>query len=273
MFSASRWGSRLEKHWAHALFLLLLLLFFWLAFNWTSYFLASPSAREAASAQTPIDVQAAVSTISNQHLFGRPRLAVAPAAPQVAAPPPLNVKLKGVFAATGVQPAYAIVNVAGTGDQPVKLGDELDDGVVLAEVHPGYVVVKQGAITQQLALEERSAEQAPRIAQPNPARSQSNPSRSSTRPKNGAAGPAPKTESAPAVINPAAGLKIENVPQDSIAQKLGLKKGDVVQAVNGQVVTSLDDLTRLYQQFSQVGQVILEGTRDGKPMKLSLGNL
>lgn len=264
-----------EKVWIGGLFVLLILIALWLTSDWFSYFRTATSA-STSTERTQLDLDSAMTAISASHLFGRPRAAAVAAPAPAPEAPPLNVKLKGVFAATGVKPAYAILDVDGSGDQPIKLGDELQDGVVLAEVHPAYVTVKRGDATQQIRLEENVASTSPRVAQP-----RSPAARPSAR-KEGVAGPTarngaapkiestPKIESAPEVVNPAAGLKIESAPQDSIAQKLGLKKGDVVTQINGQVVTSLDDLARLHQQFSQVGQVVLEGTRDGKPMKLSL---
>jgi type II secretion system protein C len=259
-----------EKVWVGALIFLLLLIAIWLGLGWFSYFRVAASHPQEIADRSNVDLQTAINSITASHLFGQPRPPAAPPPPQIAAPPPLNVKLKGVFAATGVEPAYAILNMEGNSDQAVKMGDELQDGIMLTEVHPAHVVVKRGAVVEKIALEEKFAKTAPRTPSPQSLPSTLPLPRPAAQPKNGAAGPVPKAESTPAVVNPAAGLKIESVPSDSIAHKLGLKKGDVVTQINGQVVTSPDDLTRLYQQFSQVGQVILEGTRDGKPMKLSL---
>ncbi|MGH8728373.1 MAG: type II secretion system protein N [Burkholderiales bacterium] len=255
-----------EKYLTPILIVALLLVFFWLAFRWFSYFSAAQSAA-AIPAPVRVDLATAAETIRANHLFKKP-LQAAAAAPQAVATetPPLNVTLKGVFASTGIEPAYAIVNVEGSGDQAVKLGNELDDGVVLAEVHPAYVIVKRGGVAQEVALEEKFA---PPVTTPRVAATPTFLKPSAQR-KNGAAGRSPKAGAAPAVVNPAIGVKIDAVPQDGVAQRLGLKKGDVITAINGQVVASLDDLDRLHEEFSEVGQVILEGTRDGKPMTLNV---
>ncbi|MBC7944446.1 MAG: PDZ domain-containing protein [Burkholderiales bacterium] len=70
-------------------------------------------------------------------------------------------------------------------------------------------------------------------------------------------------------VNPTGGVTISNVPAGSLTQKLGLQQGDVLTRINGQAVSSNNDLARLYQQFGQVNQITVEGTRNGKPMNLS----
>jgi type II secretory pathway component PulC len=256
-----------EKAVVSALILLLLLLALWLGLGWFSYFREAVSAPSQTTTEQ-IDLQAAIDQISSSHLFGRAAPAAAPL--PVNAPPaePLNIKVSGVFATTGVKPAYAIVNVDGAGEQAVKAGDELKEGVVLERVHAGHIVLSRGGALEEVMLEASSSRPAPSRAQlPNfaaPRAAQPNAGASAAR---GAAGQAPKPQSAPPVVNPAAGLKIDTVPKD--LQKLGLKKGDVVSTINGQFVAGIDDLVGLYEEFSEIGEVIVEGTRDGKPLKLT----
>ena len=254
-----------EKAVVSALILLLLLLALWLGLGWFSYFREAVSAPSQTTTEQ-IDLQAAINQISSSHLFGRAASAAAPAAVNAPPPEPLNIKVSGVFAATGVKPAYAIVNVDGTGEQAVKAGDELKEGVVLERVHAGHIVLSRGGALEEVMLEASSSRPVPSRAQlPNLAAPRA--AQPGARGGRGATGQAPKPQSAPSVINPAAGVKIETVPQD--LQKLGLKKGDVISQINGQIVASADDLVSLYDDFSEVGQVIVEGTRDGKPLKLT----
>jgi type II secretory pathway component PulC len=270
-----------EKVWVSALFLLLLLVALWLGLRWFWYFREAQSASPVAPRAEKVNLQAAINTISAQHLFGKPASQVQAGPIKVAAPPPVNVKLKGVFAATGVKPAYAILNVDGT-DEAVKIGDEVEDGLVLEQVHPGHVVISRDDTQHEILLEAGAMTQGgtpgrPVAAAPPVAPRAGLPNIAGVPPKQQAPGKRPGVAATdegaeikpapPAVINPAAGFKIDSVPQEM--QKLGLKKGDVVSNINGQVVTSVDDLTRLYQQFSPLGQVIVEGTREGKPLRLS----
>ena len=70
-------------------------------------------------------------------------------------------------------------------------------------------------------------------------------------------------------VVPGAGVVIAEAPAGSLAQKLSLQPGDTIRIVNGEPVTSQEDLLRLYQKFTSTGQVTLEGVRKGAPLKLS----
>lgn len=256
-----------DKALPGVLIFLLLVLALWLGLRWFSYFRETVSPSQPASIEK-VDLQAAIAQISSSHLFGRGTLAATPAALPDPPSEPLNVKLSGVFAATGVKPAYAILNVDGAGEQAVKAGDELKEGIVLKEVHAGHVVLNRDGALEKVVLEASLARPAaPRAQLPNfpvPRAAPPNAERKSPRPT---VGHSPKAETPAPVVNPAAGLKIETVPKEM--QKLGLKKGDVVSQINGQFVAGIDDLVGLYEEFSEIGEVVVEGTRDGKPLKLT----
>src|SRR5258707_39540 len=51
------------------------------------------------------------------------------------------------------------------------------------------------------------------------------------------------------VPNPDGGFLVRQVQAGSLYEKLGLRPGDVIRNVNGQPLTSMDDVSRLYQQF------------------------
>ena len=62
-----------------------------------------------------------------------------------------------------------------------------------------------------------------------------------------------------------AGVRIERAPPGSLAERLGLRPGDLIRSVNGQQIQSDEDLRRLYEQFNQTRQtawVIFEGRRN-----------
>jgi len=60
------------------------------------------------------------------------------------------------------------------------------------------------------------------------------------------------------------------VRSGSIAGALGLRNGDVLQAVNNTKIESANTLLELYAQLEQLNNVELAGTRAGKPMTLML---
>src|SRR5690606_25847965 len=66
------------------------------------------------------------------------------------------------------------------------------------------------------------------------------------------------------------GLRLFGVRPSSIAGALGLKNGDVLEAVNNQKIESANTLLGLYSQLDQLGTVELAGTRGGKPLTLTL---
>lgn len=285
----------------------MLLIFCWLLARWT-WHIASPDliAEPFVGEGVSFDADAAAKTIMRAHLFGVPQ--VPAAAVQGVVSTPLNIKLKGVFSATGKAPAYAIVNSENQGDRPVKAGKEIKPGVVLEEIHPRYVVLSQNGVRERVELEEIILAGPARTIRPAiPARSAAAPSQSRAQ----ALRPAPSdmAEFPPQVegdfnldvtsatknqysfsrsalnqalqdpkqlaklgavkINPAGGLTISDAPAGSLTQKLGLQAGDVVTLVNGQQVTTNDDLVRLYQQFALVNQITLRAMRNGTPLNLS----
>ena len=56
----------------------------------------------------------------------------------------------------------------------------------------------------------------------------------------------------------------------SIANAVGLKNGDILQAVNNTKIESANTLLTLYSQLDQLNNVELGGTRGGKPLAIML---
>jgi S1-C subfamily serine protease len=61
------------------------------------------------------------------------------------------------------------------------------------------------------------------------------------------------------------GLTLDEVAPGTLADRLGLRTGDVLHSANGQALNTLTDLPRLYQEFGSAASVRLEVTRDGQP--------
>ena len=68
---------------------------------------------------------------------------------------------------------------------------------------------------------------------------------------------------------PGGGVRMENAPAGSLAQKLGLQPGDIIRTVNGQRVASPGDLARLYQQFATLSLIQAEVQRGSATLQLS----
>src|SRR5437660_1336549 len=66
------------------------------------------------------------------------------------------------------------------------------------------------------------------------------------------------------VPNPDGGFLVRQVQSGSLYEKLGLRPGDVIRNVNGQPLTSMDDVMRLYQQFGTAQRVLVDVQRQGR---------
>jgi general secretion pathway protein C len=68
------------------------------------------------------------------------------------------------------------------------------------------------------------------------------------------------------VPNPAGGggFLVREVQTGSLYEKLGLRPGDVIRTVNGQPLTNMDDVMKLYQQFGSVQRVLVDVQRQGR---------
>jgi hypothetical protein len=66
------------------------------------------------------------------------------------------------------------------------------------------------------------------------------------------------------------GVRVGRVREDSIQDALGLQTGDVLNAINGAPIKTLDQLLDLYARLDQLGAVELSGTRRGKPLVRTL---
>ena len=62
------------------------------------------------------------------------------------------------------------------------------------------------------------------------------------------------------------GLSVANIKAGSIFSKLGLKDGDIIQGVNGQVIDGPDDVLQLYADMESESHISLELTRKGEPI-------
>jgi S1-C subfamily serine protease len=66
------------------------------------------------------------------------------------------------------------------------------------------------------------------------------------------------------------GVRLGRVRADSIQDALGLRSGDILNAINGTPLKTLDQLLDLYARLDQLGAVELSGTRSGKPLVRTL---
>ena len=66
------------------------------------------------------------------------------------------------------------------------------------------------------------------------------------------------------------GARIDSVANGSVFAKVGLRAGDVVTAVDGQAMRSIDDAADVYVRASTARNITVQLVRAGKPATLKL---
>jgi type II secretion system protein C len=66
------------------------------------------------------------------------------------------------------------------------------------------------------------------------------------------------------VPNPGGGLLVRSVEAASVYDRLGLHAGDVIRAINGQPLASVEDVMRLYREFGNAERLAVEVQRGGR---------
>lgn len=198
----------------------------------------------------------------------RSKLFGAPASPQAAeslAPTNLNLTLTGVMA----RPVggCALVIVQGQPESAFCAGEDLTPGVRLDTVERDRIVILRNGARETVPLKDLdkhanliAAPPPPPIVQPG---------------STGAAlvdrkqlqqqlGKPEFLSQALIVPNPEGGFLVRQIQPGSLYEKLGLRPGDVIRNVNGQALTSMEDVMRLYQQFGTAQRVLVEVQRQGR---------
>jgi general secretion pathway protein C len=187
-----------------------------------------------------------------------------------------NLKLKGVVAPTPGVAASAIFSTGSGKDVSIFVDTDVQPGVKLKEVHADHVIVARAGIDERIDLE------APRgsgvSAQPsrvvgfklNVARTGANNYTMSRKELDDALrDPNQLNYLGQIGMPPGGGVRMEQAPVGSLAQKLGLQPGDVIKKVNGQNVASTGDLARLYTQFNTLSTITAEIQRGGATVQLN----
>lgn len=236
---------------------------------------ASPEAARPRASGAEFDLDALLAA----QLFGQ-------TAPQSSGPvvlehiPPstLNLVLSGVM----VTPAgsFALISADGGPEMPFAVGEEIVAGTSLYAVYADRVLIRRGAATESLMLKDTgpalpggsvvlppaTAARAPAPGGPEVQRLGGN-TYSVNREQFSQQLQKPEFLSQALMVpNAGGGFLVREVQPGSLYEKLGLRVGDVIQSVNGQPVNTVDDVMKLYQQFSAAGtsQVSVDIRRAGR---------
>lgn len=258
----------IHQRWPLLLNMILLVLFGWLLAQWT-WLVVLPKPRSLPTPSLPFSAPLAADTIMSGHLFGQ---AVGGGATSAPAKTFSNLKLQGVFAAIGSLPAFAIVVVDGKPAQPVQVGREATSGVVLEEVYPDYVLLRRNGVMERLNLEKSTLAPASGGAAEFKLNVQSRGGDSFVFSRNelNMALQDSKQLANLGKLNPypSGGMLVEAAPSGSLAGKLGLQVGDVVQRFSNQPVRTNADVQRFVQQLQVATRARLDVLRAGRQMQL-----
>lgn len=264
MASAAVPGERKAGSFGTIVTVALVLVLAWQLAYWTWVFVAPPPVAAPAPAQPAVDLAAVA------RLFGADAPGTAPAS---------GLRLKGVIAPTPGTEASAIFSKGSGRDVAVYIGNEVEPGLKLAEVHPDHVIVSRAGARSRIELDPvRSTHLATRGAVPgratgfkvNVSRTGSNNYSLSRKELDEALrDPGQLSHLGQIGVPPKGGVRMEQAPPGSLAQKLGLQPGDVIKSVNGQTVASAGDLARLYTQFNTLSTIQAEIQRGQSTVQLS----
>lgn len=255
----------LQTRWVALLNLALVTLLCWQLAHWTWLFLAPAPAKPVATASATPDPARMLDTIHAAHLFGTASHAASPAATQ--ATTSLNLKLSGVFAATGKLPAVAIINVENKGDLPFMNGDTILPGVTLEQVRPDHAVLSRGGVMEKLLLEQKGQpltlqKTATQLNVRQDGKGKFGVSKSELQKV--LSDPGQLANAGRVMTVPGQGMRVEEAGAGSLMSQLGLQGGDLIRLVNGKPVGQSADLLQSYREG---GQIKLEGTRNGQPFE------
>ncbi len=225
------------------------------------------SSRAPDASQAPVDIQ----TLLTAHLFGQaPSTIAGNVNPERLPLSSLNIVLTGVIAQG--KSSFAFVSINGAPENPVMIGQEITAGAVLEAVHRDRIVLRRGTSLESVLLKDSDATLpagAIVTGRPDAAsaiRSLGGGSYSVDR-QTFTQNLTAETLSQATVAPGAGGLVVREVQSGGMFDKLGLRAGDIVRSVNGQPVSSLDDLAKTYAQFAatpQSARVTVEVVRSGK---------
>ena len=198
--------------------------------------------------------------LGSVQLFGR----AAPRSPAVeasVAPSNLNMTLTGVAArAAG---GCALVIVQGQPEAAFCSGEEVSSGVRLDTVERDRIVIVRNGVREAVFMKDAdgaAAAAVPPIVQSVGTDRQLVDRRQLQQ----QLGRPELLNQALIVPNPDGGFLVRQVQAGSLYEKLGLRPGDVIRNVNGQPLTNMDDVMRLYQQFGTAQRVLVDVQRQGR---------
>jgi len=224
--------------------------------TWKLWQPAAPAV-ERASAETGVDIRSLLSA----RPFGN--AAVQPANDTASlARSNLNITITGV--ASRKVGGCALVVVQGQPEAAYCAGEELTPGVRLESVQADRIVILRNGVRESVTMKD--AEGVPGAAAPLQPIVRSLPDRQvvDRRQLQQQMGRPEFLSQALIVPNPGGGFLVREVQSGSLYEKLGLRPGDVIRSANGQALSNMDEVMKMYQQFGTAERITVEVQRQGR---------
>lgn len=200
----------------------------------------------------------------------------------------LSYKLRGVIGAGKGVDAAAIFSGGGAKDVVVRVGEELQSGVKLVEVRADFALVDNHGRQERIELDAKPAlklNTPSTSTSPNDLIKPVNNTHANVLPQAGVSQslainlPRAKLIAAMQSGNvaewasglrsdPRKGIRVEPGSAPGLVQTLQLQPGDVMQRINGRVLSQPGDITLVYNEFSQKNKIQLELLRHDRALTL-----
>jgi len=227
--------------------------------TWKLWQPAPPAVDRWASAGTAVDLK----TLLSARPFGSVLLPTVSDDTRVARSN-LNISLTGV-AARKIG-GCALLVVQGQPESAYCTGEEISPGVRLESVQADRIVVLRNGVRESVLMKDAEGTPGAVAAIQTPMVQSLGADRQvvDRRQLQRQIGRPEFLSQALIVPNPGGGFLVREIQSGSLYEKLGLKPGDVIRTVNGQALTSMDDVMRLYQQFGTAERVTVDVQRQGR---------
>ena len=259
-----------------------LLLLAWVLAHWTWAFLEPRQPEPVGRSAAPISGMVLAEKAVALHLFGG-GVDLQPGAPMTTLAAPANIQVTGLYAGRDGRSGFAVLVLDG---KPISAlaGQEFAPGKVLHRVLPDSVEIDQGGqlVIVRIASAPISAPgsagkglgrqqgEAPvlqlAVQQLGPGQygfSRKELTALLKRPEQfpllGRFGPHPR-----------GGALLEQSPASGLPDRLGLKVGDVITAINGKLLSGPSEVARLYEQLMNSDRVRVDVLRAGKKMDFGI---
>lgn len=239
-----------------------------------------------------VAVPATPQSVSRFHFFG-----VTPPRPGSGAPgapaSTTGLILRGTLADRDPNVGVAVLDGAGDGERAFRVGDEVLGGVKLVAVYADRVVLSRGGAEETLRLTRDTNPDPGNIVRPTPATVKGGATKAAVQPGGNVAAPAAAPTELQRTVarlrdNPAelmqrvqvvpvldngklSGVRVSASGADAaLLTQAGLQPGDVVTAVNGQRVDSVERGQQIVAGLSGANSVRVTVLRGGKPTDVTV---